>query len=214
MSFVGKKSTITRYRLVPNTVANLGAIQDAIFGTRIRKSKTLDVYRYMIKAYVGEEDVAIVILLSAYKYSLMWCINATVLNFSTVELYDGDSTKLRQFGNWSIQLNFEFFDNLGVRHQQRGPTRSHPGRGHLLLAPKPKPKPARTHTQLKQPRSSMMFDMFSSTPQYSQYFTPFGLTIGPYDFLSCFNTPQGLSMDDENAGSGEENIDHREQPRR
>ncbi|KAK5838961.1 hypothetical protein PVK06_007711 [Gossypium arboreum] len=62
----------------------------------------------------------------------------------------------------------------------------------------------------QQPRPSTMVDMFSSKPSDQIFWI--------YDFLSYFDTPQSSSMDDENAGSDEENIklpiDHCEQPRR
>lgn len=133
------------------------------------------------------------------------------------------------------------------RHQQSGPSQSYPHRRHPPPTPElepsrtqPQSQGSSYHSELRndsltlefqgysyhpempnsssnyqQLRSLMMADTFSSAPQYS---TPPDQSFGTYHFLSCFDTPHGSSMDDENAGLAEKNIelsiDCREHPRR
>ncbi|XP_017636024.1 serine/threonine-protein phosphatase 7 long form homolog [Gossypium arboreum] len=65
----------------------------------IGASQTLIIYRQMIEAYAGEKflwmpysalNIATIIPQWVHAKAHMWCINMPVLNFSTVEWYNGD----------------------------------------------------------------------------------------------------------------------------
>ncbi|XP_016690649.1 serine/threonine-protein phosphatase 7 long form homolog [Gossypium hirsutum] len=63
------------------------------------RSYTLLIYRQMIETYAGERfawmsysflDIVAIVPYSTYIHSHLWCINAPLLNFSTIEWYNGD----------------------------------------------------------------------------------------------------------------------------